>query len=125
MTIFKRKKVTKENDAKKVIGAYVPLSLIEYHELYALDLGISKASIVEEQLNNLKIRKEREGVTIPFLIASLAQTAIGEYNELNKEAPFTPSSVFLRQLKKELSMKDISEPLINDLLIQVQNGTCK
>jgi signal recognition particle GTPase len=121
--IFKRRRATDSNKVKKVIGAYLPLSLIEFITLYALDLGASNASIIEEQLNYLKLKKENEGVNLNYLIDSLVQTAKMEYQETVIKNETVNSRTFFIQLKKELSVKDITSEVIEEIIKKVKHAT--
>ncbi len=118
MTIFKKQKPTNEGGAKKVVGSYLPHLLIEYITLYAMDLKISKASVIENQIREFKFRKEQNGIDLNYLINSLAKTAIDEY----KKSEITRLD-FLNELEAELYKKNISSKIINTIMVKVSDET--
>jgi hypothetical protein len=123
MAVFKRKKVIEEGKTKKVIGAYVSQSLIEYLSLYSMAHGVSNASLIEEQLLIFRKKKEEEGFLMDSLIKSLAATAINIYENLDNKEEISFES-FTADLRIELrSKKELSQNTCKLILKHLLDGT--
>ena len=123
ITIFKKKKKQETMKSKKVIGAYLPLPLIEFITLLAMDKGTSNASLIEEQLNVLRVQKEHEGVDYQYLIDSLVLVAKHEYIETVVQKKMMNSNKFMDCLRGELLKKELSEETIYNIINLVKNAT--
>jgi hypothetical protein len=117
--IFKKKKETSINDSKKVLGAYLPLALIEFITLCSIDQGISVVSIIERHLNDFKTNKEKDGIDINYLISSLIATAKDKYIEDVVKKKMIKVDKFFAQLRKELST-NISEQRVEFIINKVK-----
>lgn len=122
MAVFKKAKKFEDGMNKKVVGAYLPLLLIEFMTLYAMDLSVSNASIIVDLLEAMKLDKEKQGVDKDFLTESLAMKAVAVFKSKDNKKDL---KTFIADLKKELSKKELSEETVNSLLTIIKNEAKK
>jgi hypothetical protein len=125
MSIFEKRKPTGFTEEKKVVGAYVPLPLIEYLSLYAMYIGESKAYVIEQQIIGLKSRLEREGLNVDFLLDAMASKAVVKYYKDKRNDPKFKRGNFLVKLRMELQNMPIRDEFKQQLIEKIENGTKK
>jgi transcriptional regulator len=121
--IYKRKKAVETQKTKKVVGAYLPLPLIEFMTLQAMDRSVSMGCIIEEQLNFMVKRCNDEGLDLNYLIHSLACKAKAEYADRVVKNKAISDRTFFIFLKKELELNgNLTAGVIDLILNAVKNG---
>ena len=98
---------------KRVVGAYLPHSLIQFITLYALSKGMSISNLVEKVLLDLKMDLNYEEEE---MLISIGKTCTETWRkEKQKTSKYTLSS-FLGDLERELKSKKIEKSHIETIL---------
>ena len=125
MPVFQKQKQKKQDTVKKVIGAYLPLDLLEYLTLYAISTRSSSASTIENLLNTWKHKMENEGISIEILIDSTIDEGINSFKRIKAENGDIGINFsfdeFITEMDLELRKKKITEPIIKKIIKGVKN----
>jgi hypothetical protein len=113
--ILKNKKKTKSSQ-KKVVGAYLPLPLVQQLALYAIVVEGSPSTVIEElvsekmQSNNLSKEK---------LIDAVADCLVRSWLVYTKEFPKKSYKTFLKSVETELVKKMLDEDTVKQIIEKI------
>lgn len=121
MTILKKKRMDAGSVKKKVVGAYLPLPLIEFLTMYSLCTDTSNAKVIEQLLFNWKKYHENIGLELSGLIDGLIPKVDEAWKALKVANKNARLSSFKRELRKELNNRGISMDTIDKVLNHFKN----
>jgi len=121
MTILKAHKKS-DTQKKKVVGAYLPQSLVEYLTLYMLAHGKSNRALIEELLTEWK---ETTNFPTSYFIDTIVTRVLKEWDALKERNKAQSFKTFLESLKNELRTKGVKDEHIKTISKMITNATKK
>ena len=121
MEYFTRSKREKVDGKNKLVGASIPISLVDYLNLYCAANSCSKTSVIRPFLEKWE-KKTRAEFPESVLINMIAEKGYTSITQSKRKRQFR---MVLKSLKQELKKLNLSEIIVAEILSKIIHAKSK